>query len=174
MRRSILLLSVAVCAASVLTACGPRKSVAVVGMSVDNAGAPVIVLQNCGGDISQLELYDQTRPRVEETGPIPLVSYVNPRPDKSVVRIPIQTGGDGWQVVGEAPALRADGKYEIQAWGERHEWFGRGTDFTLGDLKTVKPGLIRHDSPPADPPYDATPPKFRVTGLDGFITDECP
>ena len=102
--------------------------------------------------------------------------YVDPRPDKSVVQIPIQTGGNGWQVVGEAPALRADGKYVIQAWGKRHEWSGRGTEFTLGDLKTVRPGQVRHNSPPVDatPPYDAIPPKFRVTPLGEFITDECP
>lgn len=176
MRRSILLAAVVVCAASLLTACGPRMSRGVVGMSVDDAGAPVIVLQNCHGDISQLEFYDQTRPRTEETPPAPVTMYVNPRPDKSVVQIPIQTGGNGWQVTGEAPVLRADGKYVIQAWGKRHEWSGRGTEFTLGDLKTVEPGQVRHDSPlvGTTPPYDASPRKYRVIPLDDFITDECP
>jgi hypothetical protein len=53
----------------------------------------VIVLQNCGGDIAQLEFYDQTRPRMEETAPTPTAMYVNPLPDKSVVQIPIRTGG---------------------------------------------------------------------------------
>jgi predicted small secreted protein len=176
MRRSILLAAVVVCAAALLTACGPRKSRGVVGMSVDDAGTPVIVLQNCDGDISQLEFYDRTRPRTAEAPSTPVATYVNPRPDKSVVQIAIQTGGNGWQVTGEAPALRADGKYVIQAWGKRHEWSGRGTEFTLGDLETVEPGQIRHNSPPADatPPYDATPSKYRVTSLGEFITDECP
>ena len=89
---------------------------------------PVIMLQNCGGDIAQLEFYDQTRPRMEETAPTPVATY------------------------------------------------GRGTKFTLGDLKTVEPGQVRHDSPPADPTpsYDAIPPKYRVTPLGEFITDECP
>jgi len=144
-------------------------------MSVDEAGVPVIVLQNCGGDIAELEFYDQTWPRMEETAPPPpVVKYVNERPDTSVVQIPIKTGGNGWQVMGDVPALRADSKYVIQAWGKRHEWSGRGTEFTLGDLKTVKPGQVRHDTPPAHPPYDAVPPKFRVTSLGEFITDECP
>jgi hypothetical protein len=176
MRRSILLAAVVVCAGSLLTACGPRMSRGVVGMSVDDAGTPVIVLQNCDGDIAQLEFYDRTRPRVGESPPAPVATYVNPRPDKSVVQIPIRTGVNGWQIMAEAPALRADGKYVIQAWGKRHEWSGRGTEFTLGDLKTVEPGQVRHNSRPADatPPYDAVPPKFRVTPLDEFITDECP
>ena len=174
MRRSILLAAVVVCAASLLTACGPRMSRGVVGMSVDDAGTPVIVLQNCGGHIAQLEVY-QTQPRLEETAPTPVVMYVNPRPEKSVVQIPVRTGGNGWRAVGEAPVLRADGQYVIQAWGKRHDWSGRGTKFTLGDLETVKPGKVRHDSPPADtsPPYDAIPAKYRVTPLDEFITDEC-
>ncbi|MEU4294159.1 hypothetical protein AB0E63_38570 [Kribbella sp. NPDC026596] len=174
MRRSTLLAAVVVCGMSLMTACGPRISRGVVGMSVDDAGTPVIVLQNCGGDIAQLEFYDQIRR--EETAPTPVATYVNSRPDKSVVQIPIRTGGNGWQVTGEVPALRADGKYVIQAWGKRHEWHGRGTKFTLGDLKTVEPGQVRHDPPPADPTpsYDAIPPKFRVTPLSEFITDECP
>lgn len=63
MRRPLLLVAVMVCAAGLLTACGPRNSRSVVGMSVDDAGAPVIVLQNCDGNIAQLEFYDLTQPR---------------------------------------------------------------------------------------------------------------
>ncbi|MGW1340220.1 hypothetical protein ACWCOV_04130 [Kribbella sp. NPDC002412] len=145
-------------------------------MSVDDAGTPLIVLRNCDGDIAQLEFYDRTLPRTDETPPTPVVMYVNPRPDKSVVQIAIRTGGNGWQVQGKPPALRPDGKYLIQAWGSRHEWSGRGTEFTLSDLKTVKPGQVRHKSPPADatPPYDAIPLKYHVTPLSEFTTDKCP
>ncbi|MFI7066143.1 hypothetical protein ACIBL3_34465 [Kribbella sp. NPDC050124] len=144
-------------------------------MSVDEAGTPVIVLQNCDGRIAELQFYDLSRPRTDETPLAPVVMYVNQRPDKAVVQIPIQTGGNGWQVQGEPPVLRADGKYLIQAWGKRHDWSGRGTEFTLGDLKTVKPGRVRHSSPPAGatPPYDA-PVKYQVTPLTEFITDKCP
>lgn len=177
MRRSGLVVAAVVCTASLVAGCGPRKSRGVVGMSVDAAGVPVIVLQNCSGDISELEFYDQTPPRTDETArTTPSVKYVNQRPEQSVVQIPIKTGGNGWQLMGEPLALRADGKYVIHAWGKRHEWSGRGTKFTLEDLKAVRPGQVRHDSPPTDanPPYDALPPKFRVTPLDEFITDECP
>ncbi|MEV0289219.1 MULTISPECIES: hypothetical protein [unclassified Kribbella] len=176
MRRSILLTAVVVCAVSLLSGCGPRVSRGVVGMSVDDAGIPVIVLQNCDGNIAQLEFYDRSGPRTDDPAPGPAMMYVNPRPDKSVVQIPIRTGGNGWRVQGEPPALRADGKYLIRAWGKRHEWHGRGTEFTLRDLKTVRPGQVRHDSPPADasPPYDAIPVKYRVTPLSEFITEDCP
>lgn len=176
MRRSILLSVVVVCAAGLLTGCGPRESRGVVGMSVDGAGTPVIVLQNCDGDIAELEFYDRTQRPTDEAPATSVAMYVNSRPEKSVVQIPIRTGGNGWQVQGEPPALRADGKYLIQAWGERHEWSGRGTEFTLGDLKTVKPGQVRHKSPPANatPSYDAVPLKYRVTALSEFITEDCP
>ena len=68
------------------------------------------MLQNCHGDIAQLEFYDRTRPRMEETAPTTVARYVNPRPAKAVVKIPILTGGNGWEVDRPVPALRADGK----------------------------------------------------------------
>ena len=123
----------------------------------------MIVLQNCHGDIAQLEFYDRTRPRMEETAPATVVRYVNPRPTKAVVKIPILTGGNGWEVDRPVPALRADGKYVIEAWGKRHEWSGHGTEFTLLDLKGLEPGQVRHNSRPggATPPYDDTTTEYR-------------
>jgi hypothetical protein len=146
-------------------------------MSVDDdSDTPVIVLQNCHGDIAQLEFYDRTRPRMEETTPATVVMYVNPRPAQAVVEIPILTGGDGWEVDRAVPALQADGKYVIEAWGKRHEWSGHGTEFTLADLKGLKPGQVRHNSRPggATPPYDDTTTEYKTTPMAEFITDECP
>lgn len=162
--------AVIACAATALTACdGPRNSHAAVGMTVDKAGNPVIVLQDCRADISQLELYDETRLQVV---------YETQEPAQAVVHIPLLAGTDEWRPSGPVPKPRAGSKFVVKAWGEGHKYLGRGTEFTLADLKTLKPGQVRHDWRPfgQPPSYGASPttPQYRITSLDAFITDDCP
>ena len=153
-------------------ACEPRtSSEAAVGMSVDRAGNPVIVLQNCRADITQLVLYDKTKPSVK-------ISYENEQPVQEVVEIPLLTGTDGWRPDGTVPKPHPAGKFVVEAWSDGRKWLGRGTEFTLADLKTLKPGQVRHDWLHRDeiPSYGASPatPQYRITSLDEFITDNCP
>lgn len=158
--------------------CGPRTTDAAVGMSVDKAGNPVIVLQNCRADITQLEFYDKSRPKMEESGPTTQVFFDNEHPVQEVVQIPLLTGTNEWRPSVPVPKPHADGKFVVQAWGKGHEWLGRGTEFTLADLKGLKPGQVRHDWLRRDqtPSYGPSPAtsQYRTTSLDDFITDDCP
>ncbi len=138
-------------------------------MTVDKAGNPVIVLQNCLADISRLELVDETRSQV---------FYDTEEPVPAVVEIPLLTGTGEWQPNQPVPKPHAVGKFVIKAWGEGNKYLGRRTEFTLADLKTLKPGQVRHDwLPSGQPPtYGASPatPQYRVTTLEDFTTDNCP
>lgn len=140
-------------------------------MSVDRAGNPVIVLQNCRADITELVLYDEGKPSAQ-------VSYQNEDPVQEVVEIPLLTGTDGWRPDGNASKPQAGKKFVVEAWSKGQRWLGRGTEFTLADLKTLKPGQVRHDWLSRDqiPSYGASPAtsQYRVTPLEDFITDDCP
>ncbi|WP_020385436.1 hypothetical protein [Kribbella catacumbae] len=163
------MVAVIACATTVLTACDPRTSQAAVGMTVDKAGNPVIVLQDCLADISQLELSDETGSQV---------FYETEEPAPVVAQIPLLTGTDEWRPSQPVPKPRAAGKFVVKAWGDGHRYLGRRTEFTLADLKSLKPGQVRHDwRPYGEPPtYGASPstPQYRVTSLDDFTTDDCP
>ncbi|NEA34349.1 hypothetical protein [Streptomyces sp. SID13031] len=169
-KRAVLLAGLLLCAAS-LTACGPRVSSAVVGMTVDEAGNPVIVLQNCKGDITQLELF------TDPVSPSTLV-YENRHPFTAIDEIPLLTGTADWPPSKPVPKLRPTGIIVIKPWASGHSWSGRRTEFTLADLKTLKPGQVRHDWRAANEPpsYGASPgtSQYRITTLDDFTPDYCP
>jgi len=167
-----------------LTACGPRQSKALVGMSVDGAGKPVFVLQDCEGVIQEIEVYDSAvAPTNATAGETPVVEYANSDPQKAVVTIPL-AGGSGWQPVDSVPQLRPAGQYSVQIWGENHGWAARGTRFTLADLKGLKPGLVRYRPATATPSAGGSPVKRTfsadghewniVTSLEDFISGDCP
>jgi hypothetical protein len=115
---------------------------------------------------------------MEESGPSTQVFYDNQQPAQAVVQIPMLTGTDEWRPSQPVPKPQADGKFVVKAWGNGQEFSGRGTEFTLADLKKLKPGQVRHDwRPLSQPPsYGASPgtSQYRITSLDEFTTEECP
>ncbi|MEV8374016.1 hypothetical protein AB0P21_14845 [Kribbella sp. NPDC056861] len=165
------MIAVVACATTVLTSCGPPitgpAESAALGMTVDAAGHPVIVLQNCSASVVQLEL----------TASSTQVVFDNEKPPPAVDEIPL-TGTADWRPNQPTPKLNPTDKVTIRAWSEGHRYFGRRTEFTLADLKALKPGQVRHDWRPAGTPpsYGASPgtPQYRITSLDDFTPDFCP
>jgi hypothetical protein len=165
------LVAVVACVTTALASCGPPITVpgesAALGITVDAAGQPVIVLQNCASSVVQLEL------TVFSTQ----VLYDNEKPPPAVDEIPLAGTGD-WRPNQPMPKLNPTDKVVVRAWSEGHKYFGRRTEFTLADLKTLKPGQVRHDwrSPGTPPSYGASPgtPQYRITSLDDFTPDFCP
>lgn len=172
------------CLLSSLTACGPRGSKALVGMSVDDAGNPVMVLKDCEGVIQEIEFYDSSiRPTSATEPSSPQVEYKNSHPKKTVSTIPL-TGGSEWKPSGPVPTLRATGEYSIQIWGKNHGWRGRGNQFTPADLKGLKPGLVWYHAPTDTPSAGGSPVERTfsknghhwnvVTPLEDFAPGGCP
>jgi hypothetical protein len=173
---------IAGCLLGGLTGCGPRESNALAGMSVDDQGNPVIVLQDCEGVIQEIEIYDRSKTRsYPPTGPTPDFEYTNAHPKKAVVTIPL-AGDNGWKPTSGSPSWEASGDYSIQIWGDRHEWRASGTEFTLADLKTLKPGQVRYfapyqptaDNSPTPRPRSTGPEQPLVSPLAAFTPPECP
>lgn len=171
------------CTTALLTACGPRQSKAVLGLSVDDAGQPVMVLQDCQGVIDEIEFYDlSVAPSNPTVGSTPVVEYTNPDPQKAVVTIPL-AGGDEWKPSGPVPALQAAGKYTIKIWGDDHEWAALEARFTLADFKGLKPGFVRYRPLTNSPSAGGSPIErtfsadgqdwYIVTPLGEFTPDDC-
>ncbi|ADB35565.1 hypothetical protein Kfla_6570 [Kribbella flavida DSM 17836] len=97
------------CLAGLLTACGPRGSRAQVGLTVDDAGKPVLVLQDCKGEIEELGVQSGS-PGADSVDEGDLR---NDDPAKGITLIPFPTGGNGWEPADPLPALHA-GEYTIQ------------------------------------------------------------
>jgi hypothetical protein len=143
------LAAVALCATAVLTGCGPSPAAAKVGMTVDDAGHPVIVLEDCKeGDMVELQLFDESRPaQPNSTGgttTLPIAVYTISEGSKAVQQIPVATGGGDWEPVTVVPELRPSTSYKVRSWGEGHKSFGGQTIFSPDDLKTLEPGEVRY------------------------------
>lgn len=160
-----------------LTACGPYDANAQVGVTVDDAGNPVLVLQDCSGSIDTL---DVAVPHVPGSGqPAPEVRLTIKKPVKGVVQIPLYVGGGGWTPVEAIQPFTAAGDYYVSSRGHRPDSRGGGVIFSIADLKPLKPGQIRHHIPP---PAGVTYPTARfvssdfywVTPVEDFAPERCP
>ncbi len=171
------LAAVALCATAVLTGCGPRFAAAEVGMTVDDAGHPVIVLEDCKeGDMVELQVFDESLPaQPNSTGgttTLPIAVYTVSKGSKAVQQIPVASGGGNWEPVTAVPELRASTAYKVRSWGEGHKSFGGQTSFTPNDLKTLKPGEVRYgvQVKTASGTYED---EYRVVSLDEFAPPDC-
>ncbi|MFI5711197.1 hypothetical protein [Kribbella sp. NPDC051620] len=171
------------CLLSSATGCGPKRSNAVIGLSVDDGGRPVMVLQDCQGVIDEIEFYDvSVAPSNPTIGSTPMVEYTNSDPRKAVATIPL-AGTDEWQPSGPAPALQAARKYTIKIWGDDHNWAALEAGFTLADLKGLRPGMVRYHPPTESPSAGGSPIErtfsadgqdwYIVTPLGDFTPDDC-
>jgi hypothetical protein len=178
---SIGLTAVVLCATAVLTGCGPRPAAAKVGMTVDDAGRPVIVLQDCKeGDMVELQIFDESRTEQRSPGvgrELPIAVYTAREGSKSVQQIPVASGSADWEPVTVVPELRPGTTYRVRSWGEGHESFGGLTIFTPNDLKALKPGDVRYgvprtvkSTPGVSPNYGD---EYRVSSLDEFTASQC-
>ncbi|MGC4936485.1 hypothetical protein [Kribbella sp. DT2] len=164
------------CATAVLTGCGPRFAAAKVGMTVDGAGRPVIVLEDCKeGDMVELQVFDESRTEKNSPGvdpSLPIAVYTVSEGSKKLQQIAVGTGGSGWDPVTVVPELRPGTSYKVRSWGDGHKSFGGQTVFTPNDLKTLKPGDVRYgvQVKSASGVYED---EYRVSSLDEFTPSDC-
>lgn len=146
-RSLALLLATITCTTTMLTACGPYDADAQVGITVDETGSPVLVLQDCDGQIDVLTV---SPPRI--VGPVQpdhprKITLTRKKPVKGITRIPMYAGGNGWAPLEPATPFKAVGDYYVSTRGSSPESHGGGVIFSLADLKTLKPGQVRHHIP---------------------------
>lgn len=165
-RRRVAWVGVIGCLAMTLAGCGPRMSKASVGVTVDDAGRPVLVLRDCDAHMSRIKVSYRT-PNLPATVAPATVEY-NAETAKGVVQFSLVTGGSGWKLSGELP--QAAGAYLVQLWG--HNRMARGTEFTFSDLKLLKPGLVRHQSATAGTAV-AAGPDDKISTIEQFSEPAC-
>lgn len=105
----------------------------VVGVTVDAQGAAVIVVQMCEGHIDGATLYrdDKTFGKWEVSSPVTGFS-----------QFALDTGGNGWAVVGELEARDPEQQYTIYGWSNDSSWSATHLDFSDRDLSGLKPGTV--------------------------------
>ncbi|GAA1537344.1 hypothetical protein [Kribbella lupini] len=170
------LAAVALCATAVLTGCGPPLADHRLGMTVDDSGNPVIVLQDCKeGDVVELQLFDESRTSQSFPGgepPVPIAVYTTSEASKTVRQIPVKTGGAGWAPTAVVPALRASASYKVRGWGKEHQSYGGQTIFTPNDLKSLKPGEVLYGVQ-MQVDSEVHVEKVRYPSLDEFSPSSC-
>jgi hypothetical protein len=105
----------------------------VVGVTVDTAGRPVIVVQMCEGHIDGATLYrdDETFGRWEVSSPVTRFSQFD-----------LDTGGNGWALVGEFEGRDPEQQYTIYGWSNDGNWSATHLDFSDRELSGLKPGTV--------------------------------
>src|SRR4051812_27699222 len=131
MRRSRVLLLLAIACAS-LTGCGPGQS-GTIGLSVDDAGRTIVVLQDCKGDIDKLKLVRLGRLRTDpETV---LVEWSNPKSPKGIVHFPLVEGAGKWKPQSPVPELDPTWHYQLRGKKENDWSNAKDITFTVTELK---------------------------------------
>ncbi|MEU0093095.1 hypothetical protein [Kribbella sp. NPDC006257] len=126
-------------AGGVLTGCGPGQS-GTIGLSVDDAGRTVVVLQDCKGDIDKLKLVQLGRLKTDpETV---LVEWSNPKSPKGIVQFPLVEGAGKWKPQSPVPELDVTRHYQLQ--GKKDNGWSNAKDitFTVTELKDLEPGQV--------------------------------
>ncbi|WP_157979881.1 lipoprotein [Kribbella monticola] len=138
MRRSRVLLLLAITCAS-LTGCGPGQSGAI-GLSVDDAGRTIVVLQDCKGDIDKLKLVMLGRLQTDPEKV--LVEWSNPKSPKGIVQFPLVEGAGKWKPQSPVPELDVTRHYELR--GKKENGWSNAKDvrFTVTELKDLQPGQV--------------------------------
>ncbi|WP_405071096.1 hypothetical protein OG558_16770 [Kribbella sp. NBC_01510] len=105
----------------------------VVGVTVDAQGAAVIVVQMCEGHIDGATLYrdDKTLGKWEVSSPVTGFSQFT-----------LDSGGNGWAVVGELEGRDPEQQYTIYGWSNDNSWSANHLDFSDRDLSGLKPGTV--------------------------------
>ncbi|TDU90423.1 hypothetical protein EV138_4014 [Kribbella voronezhensis] len=133
-----MLLLLAVGCAS-LTGCGPGQS-GMIGLSVDDAGRTIVVLQDCKGDIDKLKLVMLGRLKTDpETV---LVEWSNPKSPKGVVQFPLVEGAGKWKPQSPVPEFDVTRHYQLR--GKKENDWSNAIDitFTPTELKDLQPGQV--------------------------------
>jgi hypothetical protein len=123
---------IAAACALTLTACTVPPG-GVVGVTVDAQGKPVIVVQMCEGHIDGATMYreDETFGKWEVSSPVTGFSQFD-----------LDTGGNGWAVVGDLVGRDPKLRYTIYGWSKDNSRSANHLDFSEQELAELKPGTV--------------------------------
>jgi hypothetical protein len=156
--RAVALVAVIGGTSAVLTACGPGQSGAI-GLSVDDDGRTIVVLQDCKGDIDELKLRSPDDTIVAE--------WLNPRSPKGIVQFPLVEGAGRWKSRHPVPPLEETQTYSLDGRKKNDASKAIGIDFTPAMLKTLKPGEILKTN------VHTTVSTTEVVTLEDFTPEDC-
>ncbi|GAA0950677.1 hypothetical protein GCM10009554_51000 [Kribbella koreensis] len=113
------------------------------GLTVDAAGKPVIVVQMCKGYLDGATLYED----VENPGDDDHNGRwtVEPRVT-GFSQFSLADGGNGWKLEGSLKPLAAQVKYVIYGWTEDNRWMALHLPVTLDEIARLRPGQIRYSN----------------------------
>jgi hypothetical protein len=102
-------------------------------VTVDAQGAAVIVIQMCEGHIDGATLYrdDVTLGKWKVSSPVTGFSQFT-----------LDSGGNGWAVVGDLERRDPEQQYTIYGWSNDNSWSANHLDFSDRDLSGLKPGTV--------------------------------
>ncbi|ADB35566.1 hypothetical protein Kfla_6571 [Kribbella flavida DSM 17836] len=128
-----------VCLTGCLTACGPRPVDAKAGLTVDDQGNVLIIVEDCDREINKVTLHgDATGSDVATS------TYTREKPVKGRTQFSVSTGGDGWSAPGVEPRLTANVKFSLNLTSTDGTLFGRPLGFTIADVAKLEPGQVFH------------------------------
>ncbi|WBQ05989.1 hypothetical protein [Kribbella sp. CA-293567] len=133
-------ISAIACTAFGLVACSPTES-GVIGLSVDESGRTIVVLQDCGGDIDQLKLWDRMQTSTSKDDVV-LTEWYNTRSPKGIVQFPLVEGAGRWKSEQRVPDLDAGRSYSLTGRNKNGSSNAAGLDFTPELVKSLQPGQI--------------------------------
>lgn len=137
--RTLAPLAVVCVAVATLSGCTPRQT-AVMGVGVDDDGAPVAYVVACTDSIDVISLTEPGKALLGEWGAPESIT------DAASVRL--SEPGPGWTVLsGGAPALTPGITYELSGWEDsRDAVTAMEVEFTVADLAALRPGEVRRRS----------------------------
>ncbi|MEU4391942.1 hypothetical protein [Kribbella sp. NPDC023855] len=164
-RGKLVWVGVVACTAAMLTACSPTES-GVIGVTVDEAGKVIVVLQDCKGDIDKLKLLDhvQTETTADD---VVLAEWSNPRSPKGIVQFPLVEGAKGWKSQAPVPELDPTHRYSLKGRKKDGSSNAAAIAFTPTMLNDLQPGqiLITKVLPRAN--------STETVSLDEFTPEDC-
>jgi hypothetical protein len=129
------------CVAS-LSGCGVPAG-GVLGVTIDAAGKPEIVVQMCEGHIDGATMYlpdpdpDRVTPQNEEFGRWEVSPAV-----AGFSQFSLAGGGNGWRLVGTLKPRTPETRYTIYGWSNDNSWSAAHLDFSQRDLDALRPGSV--------------------------------
>lgn len=100
--RKVAWIGVIGCLAVSLAGCGPRLSKATVGITVDDAGKPVLVLRDCDAEVLRVSVVHRA-PDLPTTAEPESVDYIASPPAKGMAQFSLLTGSSSWKTAGKLP-----------------------------------------------------------------------
>ena len=100
---------------------------------IDDEGRAVAVVQMCEGHIDGATLYrdDRTFGKWQVSSPVTGFS-----------QFALDSGGNGWAMVGEFEARAPEQRYTIYGWSNDSSWSATHLEFSDHELSVVKPGTV--------------------------------